>query len=110
MASHGSRCHGRHTGNVRTHVHQAADRVFQSNQKKQFCNSTNAAITALQREPTADSPNGIYMLLSDYLALVYESGRIIRNNTRGAINGKLAPILNRIGLGRPAMADLDPAV
>jgi hypothetical protein len=48
--------------------------------------------------PRQDSPNGIPMLLSDYLALVDETGRIIRNNKRGAINGKLAPILNRIGL------------
>jgi hypothetical protein len=48
--------------------------------------------------PRQDSPNGIPMLLSDYLALVDEIGRIIRNNKRGAIENKLAPILNRIGL------------
>jgi len=48
--------------------------------------------------PRQDSPAGIQMLLSDYLALVDETGRIIRSNKRGAIDDKLDPILNRIGL------------
>ncbi len=48
--------------------------------------------------PRQDSPAGIQMLLSDYLALVDETGRIIRSNKRGAIDDKLAPILSRIGL------------
>ncbi len=38
------------------------------------------------------------MLLSDYLALVDETGRIIRSNKRGAIDDKLAPTLRRIML------------
>ncbi|MCY0965150.1 transposase, partial [Oceanospirillaceae bacterium G-43] len=48
--------------------------------------------------PRQDSPNDIPVLLSDYLALVDETGRMIRSNKRGAIDNKLAPILSRIGL------------
>ncbi len=48
--------------------------------------------------PPQDSPAGIQMLLSDYLALVDETGRVIRTNKRGAIDNKFMPIQARIGL------------
>jgi hypothetical protein len=48
--------------------------------------------------PGQDLPAGIPMRLSDYLALIDETGRIIRTNKRGSINKNQAQILNRIGL------------
>lgn len=48
--------------------------------------------------PRQDSPTGIQMRLSDYLALVDETGRVIRSDKRGSIHESLSPILDRIGL------------
>lgn len=36
--------------------------------------------------------------LSDYLTLVDETGRLLRENKRGSISNSLAPILNRLQL------------
>jgi REP element-mobilizing transposase RayT len=48
--------------------------------------------------PKQNSPVGIQMPLSDYLALVDATGRIARGDKRGAIDTSLSPILSRIGL------------
>jgi REP element-mobilizing transposase RayT len=48
--------------------------------------------------PKQNSPVGIQMPLSDYLALVDATGRIARGDKRGAIDTSVSPILSRIGL------------
>lgn len=46
--------------------------------------------------PRKDSPEGLHFSLEDYLNLVDWTGRIIRNDKRGAIPEKLPPILHRL--------------
>jgi hypothetical protein len=47
-----------------------------------------------------DKQNGILFSLSDYLELVDTTGRIIREDKRGAIPLHLPPILDRLGIDR----------
>jgi len=49
---------------------------------------------------TQNRLNGILFSLTDYLELVDTTGRILRNNKRGAIPLHLPPILERLGMGR----------
>ncbi len=44
--------------------------------------------------------------LSDYLQLIDETGRIMRNNKRGAINQQLAPLLQRLQLNTEGWLDM----
>lgn len=48
--------------------------------------------------PKQDQPEGIQMKLSDYLELVDSTGRILRDNKRGAINISYENILNRLDI------------
>lgn len=48
--------------------------------------------------PREPMPEGIPFRLTDYLALVYWTGRQIRDDKRGHIQNTLPPILSRLGL------------
>lgn len=48
--------------------------------------------------PKADMPEGIPFKLKDYLQLVDWTGRLIREDKRGAIADNLPPILNRLNI------------
>tara|TARA_R110002072_G_scaffold255748_1_gene414530 strand:- start:892 stop:1878 length:987 start_codon:yes stop_codon:yes gene_type:complete len=48
--------------------------------------------------PRKDTPEGLHFSLEDYLNLVDWTGRIIRDDKRGAIPDKLPPILQRLGI------------
>jgi hypothetical protein len=43
-------------------------------------------------------PNGIAFSLTDYLQLVDDTGQIIRNDKRGAINDNSAKLLTRLNI------------
>ena len=45
-----------------------------------------------------NQPNGITFVLTDYLQLVDDTGRIIRNDKRGCISESSAKILNRLNI------------
>ena len=45
-----------------------------------------------------NQPNGIAFSLTDYLQLVDDTGRIIRNDKRGCISESSAKILNRLNI------------
>jgi len=44
--------------------------------------------------------SGILFSLEDYLALVDATGRILRNDKRGAISAHIPPIVERLNLSR----------
>jgi len=46
----------------------------------------------------ANMPEGLPYLLTDYIKLVDETGRVMRDDKRGFINGKTPPILNRLNI------------
>lgn len=46
----------------------------------------------------ANQPKGIAFSLQDYLVLVDETGRVIRDDKRGAIDSKVCDILNRLNI------------
>lgn len=48
--------------------------------------------------PRENMPNGLPFFLSDYLELVDTTGRIIRDDKRGIIDGSLLPILQRLNI------------
>ena len=48
--------------------------------------------------PRQDSPKGIQIRLTDYLELVDWTGRILREDKRGAISGTAEKILTRLGI------------
>ena len=48
--------------------------------------------------PRAEMPKGLPFRLTDYLELVDWTGRIIREDKRGAIDGNLPPILERLNI------------
>jgi REP element-mobilizing transposase RayT len=48
--------------------------------------------------PKQGQPQGIQMRLSDYLGLVESTGRVLRNNKRGAISSETERILNRLAI------------
>ena len=48
--------------------------------------------------PRQGSPKGLPFRLTDYLALVDWSGRLLREDKRGAINAKLPPLLVRLDI------------
>lgn len=64
--------------------------------------STQAQPPELMRfaDESSDKPSDLALPIhfKDYLQLVDETGRIIREDKRGAISGHLAPILERLGL------------
>jgi len=45
-----------------------------------------------------NQPKGINFALQDYLELVFETGRIIRNDKRGAISANAEKILERLNI------------
>ena len=49
-------------------------------------------------DPRQGSPKGLPFRLTDYLALVDWSGRLLREDKRGAINAKLPPLLVRLDI------------
>jgi len=49
--------------------------------------------------PRQNMPEGLPFRLTDYLALVDYTGRIIRDDKRGSISENLPPILQRLGIG-----------
>ena len=48
--------------------------------------------------PRQDSPKGLPFRLTDYLELVDWTGRILREDKRGAIDDNLPPILERLNI------------
>jgi len=48
--------------------------------------------------PRDEMPKGLPFRLTDYLALVDLSGRILRDDKRGAIDAQLSPILERLNI------------
>jgi hypothetical protein len=46
--------------------------------------------------PREEMPNGLPFRLTDYLELVDWTGRVLRDDKRGAIPGHLPPILERL--------------
>ena len=48
--------------------------------------------------PRLDMPKGLLFRLTDYLELVDWTGRVIREDKRGAIDAGLPPILERLGI------------
>lgn len=48
--------------------------------------------------PKKDMPDGIPFRLSDYLELVDWTGRVLRDDKRGAILNSLPPILGRLNI------------
>ena len=48
--------------------------------------------------PRQDSPKGLPLRLTDYLELVDWTGRILREDKRGAIDENLPPILERLNI------------
>ena len=55
-----------------------------------------AALLPFRGNEHQDKTTGIYFSLKDYLTLVDETGRILRDDKRGAINAKAASILARL--------------
>jgi len=53
-------------------------------------------------------PKGLLFHLEDYLQLVDETGRIIRNDKRGAISDVAMPILNRLNIPQENWLKLPP--
>jgi hypothetical protein len=51
-----------------------------------------------QRSSKTVEPNGIAFALKDYLELVDDTGRVIRDDKRGAIGEKLAKLLTRLNI------------
>ncbi|MDF1527758.1 MAG: transposase [Sedimenticola sp.] len=91
--------------------HTSIQRRIQSAQKSSPAKKTItiAQPTALQpfvgypREPM---PKGLPFRLEDYLELVDWTGRMIRDDKRGAISSALPPILNRLNLDPKAWLDM----
>ncbi|MFT2111724.1 transposase [Marinomonas sp. 2405UD68-3] len=50
------------------------------------------------KDSSKNTPKGIVFKLTDYLQLVYLTGRIVRHDKRGAIDLSLSPILQRLGI------------
>jgi hypothetical protein len=48
--------------------------------------------------PRNDMPAGLPFKLTDYLELVELTGRVIRDDKRGHIDGKIPSILKRLGI------------
>lgn len=48
--------------------------------------------------PRKDIPKGLPFRLTDYIELVEWTGRIIRDDKRGAINQNLPPLLKRLNI------------
>lgn len=60
--------------------------------------SQPAQLSPFLGNPRKDIPEGLHFRLEDYLDLVDWTGRIIRDDKRGAINENLPPILQRLSI------------
>ncbi|WP_051333428.1 hypothetical protein [Aliagarivorans marinus] len=56
--------------------------------------------------PRKDMPDGLPFSLADYLALVDMTGRVIREDKRGAIDATTSPILERLNIDHQCWLEL----
>lgn len=80
-----------------TSVKKRCEKAVQSKQPNHR-NQQEKLLYPFVGNPRQDQPEGIQMKLSDYLALVDNTGRILRNDKRGAINANTDKILKRLSI------------
>ena len=73
------------------------DKASHIDNKEQLAFTVNPLLGFIGNEHQ-HSPKGIAFSLLDYLSLVEETGRVIREDKRGYINEKAFPLLNKLGL------------
>jgi REP element-mobilizing transposase RayT len=73
--------------------------LIQTQQLNHF-NVALKPLLAFEGNITCDEQHGILFSLIDYLELVDHTGRLLRDDKRGAIALHLPPILNRLGIDR----------
>lgn len=80
-----------------TSVKKRCEKAVQSKQPNHL-NQQEKLLFPFVGNPRQNQPEGIQMKLSDYLELVDNTGRILRNDKRGAINANTDKILKRLSI------------
>lgn len=80
---------------VKRRVAQARTTAQPNHQQQQA-----AGLLPFAGNPRLEMPKGLPFLLTDYLALVDWTGRVIREDKHGAIDSDLPPILKRLAIDR----------
>ncbi len=82
---------------VHTSVNSRCEKAQKSKQPNRI-RSQKKTLYPFVGSPREHQPEGIHMYLSDYLALVDATGRVIREDKRGQISAKAEHILKRLNI------------
>jgi REP element-mobilizing transposase RayT len=80
-----------------TSVKKRCEKAIQSKQPNHL-NQQEKLLFPFVGNPKQNQPEGIQMKLSDYLELIDSTGRVLRNDKRGAISTGTEKILNRLDI------------